>query len=211
MTSLRVLLLGATGLVGRQLLELLLRDDAVGHVTVMARRAVGITSPKLHETTGPLEEMHRYRALFAVDAIFCALGTTMKRAGSEEAFRRVDYAFPLTAARLGREAGATHFLLVSSAGANPVSRIFYSRVKGEIERDVIVLDYPRTTIARPSFLRGERSELRAGERIVLSLSWFLPRAYKPIDAHDVARALVEAAHTQQERVAILPSRAMRRS
>lgn len=204
-----VLLLGATGLVGRELLQLLLDDETIATVRVIGRRRTGVSSPKLDEQVFDLGEMERYAELFAVDAIFCALGTTIKAAGSEEKFRLVDRDYPLIAGQLGRRRNAQHYLLVSSTGADPASRNFYLRVKGEVERDILQLGYPRTTIARPSFLRGERNEFRLGERVVAALSWLLPPAYKTVPATSVARALVDAAHEQTAPVAILHSRAIR--
>ena len=203
-----VLLLGATGLVGRELLDLLLQDDEVEQVRVIARRSTGVASPKLDEHILELDAMDSRRDLFAVDAIFCALGTTIKTAGSQERFRVVDHDYPVQAARLGREQNAQHFLLVSSLGASPTSRTFYLRVKGEVERDVLQLDYPRTTIIRPSLLLGERGEYRLGERIFSHFGWLMPKAYKPVHVRDVARALVRAAHSQRTKVEIIESRAI---
>lgn len=203
------LLLGATGLVGRELLGLLLEDEGYGHVTVVGRRATGNTHPKLSERVFDLAEMQRHPDAFAADAIFCALGTTIKTAGSRERFRVVDYDYPLMAARLGKEQGATHYLIVTALGANARSRIFYNRVKGEVERDLLALNYPRTTIARPSLLLGDRQEVRLGERGFKRLGWLMPPAYKPVHARDVAAALVEASHAQESGVQILESRVMR--
>lgn len=211
MSPRHVLLLGATGLVGRELLDLLLHDDAIEKVSVITRRSTGVVSPKLVEYIIDLDAMEQHRALFAVDAIFCALGTTIKTAGSQERFRVVDYDYPITAARLGREQNAQHYLLVSSLSANATSRTFYLRVKGELERDLLQLDYPRTTIARPSLLLGDRNEHRLGERIFSHLGWLMPRKYKPVHVRDVARALVNASRTQQSRVAIIESRDIARS
>lgn len=211
MTLKKVLLLGATGLVGRELLAVLLGDDAIEQVRVVARRSTGVASPKLQEHRIDLEEMAEQPELFAVDAIFCALGTTIKVAGSEEKFRRVDHDYPLVAAQLGRTQNAQHYLLISALGADAESRIFYNRVKGETERDILQLHYPRTTIARPSLLLGERQEFRLGERIFARLGFLVPAAYKPIAARDVAKALVDAAKHQSSPVEILTSRMMRRS
>jgi uncharacterized protein YbjT (DUF2867 family) len=204
-----VLLLGATGLVGRELLQQLLSDDTVAKVRVIARKPTGTTHHKLEEHVLDLGDMHKQPALFKTDAIFCALGTTIKTAGSQERFRVVDYEYPLMAGRLGKENGATHYLLVSALGANSQSRVFYNRVKGEVERDLLALNYPGTTIARPSLLLGDRGEFRLAERVFSHFGWLMPPAYKPIHARDVARALVEAGRTQESGVQILESRAMR--
>jgi uncharacterized protein YbjT (DUF2867 family) len=189
----KVLLLGSTGLVGREVLSLLLLDDTVSQVTVVARRPSGQRHAKLREHVFPLDAMEEHPEVFAVDQIFCALGTTIKVAGSQEQFRRVDHDYPIAAARLGLAHGAQHYLLVSSLGANPRSRVFYNRVKGEVERDLVALGYARVTIARPSLLLGERTEFRIGERIASRLGFLMPPRYKPIEARTVARALVIAA------------------
>ena len=194
-----VLLLGATGLVGRHTLPLLLADVSVTRVVVMARRPLGISNPKLEELPFDLSKMPH------VDQILCALGTTMKVAGSEEAFRKVDYDYPLEAARIGLARGASHYLLVSSRGANPTSRIFYTRVKGEVEQALINAGYPGTTILRPSFLTGPRDEFRLGEQIVTRLAWLMPKSSRPIDASIVAAAAVALLRERRPGVQILES------
>lgn len=204
-----VLLLGATGLVGRELLMLLLPDDDVKRVVVVARRLTGLAHAKLHEYVFDLETMEQHPDAFEVDQIICALGSTIRQAGSQERFRSIDYGLPLRAAKLGRAKGARHYLLVSSAGADPDSWIFYSRVKGELERDLQSLGYPSVTIARPSVLAGTRPEQRRGEQFALKLGWLMPSSLKPIDARSVARALVNAAREDQPGTCILDSRTMR--
>jgi uncharacterized protein YbjT (DUF2867 family) len=198
-----VLLLGATGLVGRATLPLLLADESVGRVIAMARRPTGVTHAKLEELPFELETMP------AVDQIVCALGTTMKQAGSQEAFRLVDQHYPIEAARIGLTRGATHYLLVSSLGANKRSRVLYSRVKGEVEEELMSLGYPSVTILRPSFLVGAREEFRLGERIALPIMRLMPARMKPIAAKDVARAIAALAREQRPGVEIVESREMR--
>ena len=198
-----VLLLGATGLVGRETLPLLLADPSVGRVIAMARRPTGVTHAKLEELPFELDKMP------SVDQIVCALGTTMKRAGSQEAFRLVDQRYPLEAARIGLTRGATHYLLVSSLGANKHARVFYNRVKGEVEEELISLGYPSVTILRPSFLTGAREEFRLNERIALPIMRFMPARMKPIAAAVVARAIVARAREQRPGLEIIDSAAMR--
>lgn len=205
----RALLLGATGLVGNELLSLLLADDSVERVQVLTRRPTGHTHAKLQEHVADLDEMHRRPEAFAVDAILCALGTTIRVAKTKERFRHVDHELPLAAARLGLENGANHYLLVSSLGANPDSRIFYSRVKGEVERELLSLPYPKITIARPSALLGPRKEFRLGEKIVAPLGRLMPERIRPIEAHDVAKALVVLMKREDAGARIVESRELK--
>jgi uncharacterized protein YbjT (DUF2867 family) len=204
------LILGATGLVGRELLQQLLADDRASRVVVIARRPTGVHHAKLEEHVFDLGEMDRHAERFAVDTIFCALGTTIKQAGSQEKFRYVDRDLPLQAARLGLAAGARHYLLVSSLGANARSRIFYNRVKGELEEDLRSLGYPQLTIARPSMLLGHRDELRLAERMLAPLGSLMPPTYKPIEARDVARALIVLSAGETPGTRVVESRELRR-
>jgi uncharacterized protein YbjT (DUF2867 family) len=153
--------------------------------------------------------MDRHPEAFAVDAVLCALGTTIRLAKTKERFRHVDHDLPLAAARLGLERGATHYLLVSSLGANPASLIFYNRVKGEVERDLTALPYPRITIARPSLLLGPRKEHRLGEQLASRLGWLMPERARPIEARDVARALVALTKRTDRGVRIVESRELK--
>lgn len=134
-----------------------------------------------------------HEELFAVDQVLCALGTTIRVAGSQQRFRQVDYEYPLAAARLGLEQGATHYLLVSALGANARSRVFYNRVKGQLEAAIAALPYRSVTVARPSLLLGPRAEYRLGEQIAKRFAFLVPSKYKPVDAHAVAATLVRAA------------------
>ena len=189
-----VLLAGATGLVGTEGLRLLLADPAFDRVVVLARRPPAVApSPTLDVRVVDFDALPADPAVFGVDAIVCALGTTIKQAGSQARFRRVDFDYPLAIARLGLTHGARHFLLVSALGADPRSRIFYSRVKGELEVAVLALDYEAVTIVRPSLLLGDRAEFRLGEVIAKRVAFLTPARYKPVHARDVARTLVDAA------------------
>ena len=205
----KALLLGATGLVGRELLAQLLADDRYASVIVVARRSTGAKHAKLVEHVFDLDQMESLPEAFVADDVFCALGTTIRIAGSQERFRAIDFELPLRAARLAREGGAAQYLLVSSVGADPRSRIFYSRVKGELEQALMKLGYPSLTIARPSTLLGDRTEHRRGEGLAQRLGWLVPAAYKPIHGRTVARALIAAAHDPAPGVRILQSREMR--
>ena len=209
--KLAVLLVGATGLVGRECLRLLLSDHAVARIEVVARRALSpdVRSPKLSTHIIDFDHLNEYDELFTVDAIICALGTTIRQAGSRTRFRTIDLEYPLDFARLGRRRGCSHFLVVSSLGANPKSRIFYNRVKGELEDGLRELDYPCLTIVRPSLLLGPRAEQRLGEEVAKRVSKWLgplvPRPFKPVEAHAVAIALVRAAKNPCSGIRVIES------
>jgi uncharacterized protein YbjT (DUF2867 family) len=198
-SELSVLLVGATGLVGRECLRLLLADSGFGRIVVVTRRPLSpdVRSPKLATHVVDFDHLNEYDELFNVDAIICALGTTIRQAGSRTRFRTVDFDYPLAFARLGRRHGCKHFLVVTALGANTRSRYFYNRVKGELEDSLRGLDYPRLTIVRPSLLLGPRAELRLGEEVAKRVTRWLgplvPRAFKPVEARAVAQTLVRAA------------------
>lgn len=189
------LLIGATGLIGDLLAHRLVESPAYERVKVLARRSLGWQHPRLQEVL--IDFDHTNGLLVQGDDIFCCLGTTMKQAGSQTAFRRVDYHYPLEIARLALQNGARQFALVSSMGADPKSSFFYNRVKGDVEHDLAALAYPTLLTFRPSILLGDRRESRLGERIgagVMRLfSPFLPARHKPIVAAKVATAMLETA------------------
>jgi uncharacterized protein YbjT (DUF2867 family) len=208
---LSVMLVGATGLVGRECLRLLLADDAFGRIIVVTRRPLSpeVRSPKLETHVLDFDHLNEYDTLFRVDAILCALGTTIRAAGSRTRFRTVDYEYPLAFAKLGRRQGCEHFLVVSALGANSQSRVFYNRVKGQLEESLRGLGYPRLTIVRPSLLLGPRAELRLGEEVAKRVTRWLgplvPRAFKPVEARTVATAIVRAARENGSGVRIIES------
>lgn len=201
------LLVGATGLVGRECLRLLLADPAFARVVVVARRPLEIASPppKLESHVVDFERLADHAALLTADAAICALGTTIKQAGSQERFRRVDFDYPLATARIALAGGARHFLLVSALGANAQSRVFYNRVKGELEAAILALGFPAVTIVRPSLLVGERQQRRLGEVLAAPLLRFAPAKYRPVRARDVARVLVEEAKREERGVRVIES------
>lgn len=178
------LVLGATGLVGGHVVRGLLEEVAYDRVVVLSRRPICMAHPKLDERQVDFDRLEEAGEAFAVDEIYCCLGTTIKRAGSQAAFRRVDHDYPLAAARLGLAAGAKRYLLVSAMGADPRSSVFYSRVKGEVEQAVAGLGYEAVQIFRPSLLLGHRLEFRLGEQVAAVLM----RAAAPLMLGPLARA-----------------------
>lgn len=178
---------------------------------VLSRRALPplAASAKLESHVLDLERLEERPALLAVEQVICALGTTIKVAGSRERFREVDFGIPLAAARIALGQGARHLLLVSSIGASARSRNFYLRVKGELEDALRGLGFRGVTIVRPSLLLGERKEFRLGEEIFKRLAFLPLGRYRPIHARDVAAALVRAAKDDQPGVRIIESAEMR--
>lgn len=199
------LVAGATGLVGREILQGLLADDTVAAVHALARRPLEIRHPKL---TTHVVSFSSLPSLPPVDEVYLALGTTIRVAGSQPAFRAVDFDANLAVAVAAQVAGARRLGLVSALGADSQSRIFYNRVKGELEEALDGLGYEGVVIARPSILHGDRDALgqplRKGEKLALKVSRWLrpviPDDYRSIAAADVARALlrtVPVAHGAQ--------------
>jgi uncharacterized protein YbjT (DUF2867 family) len=215
-TTRSALLAGATGLVGRALLPLLLAGRPYERVHVLLRRAVpdieAGTKLRIHQ----VDFARLPAALPAVDDVYIALGTTIKVAGSESAFRQVDFDFVVNTARAARAAGATRLAVVSALGADPRSRVFYNRVKGEMETAIAQLGYASVVIARPSLLLGDRAALgqpaRSGEawatRLLGPLGWVVPRRVRPIAARTVAAALLAAVLDGQPGLRVLESGAM---
>lgn len=191
----RVLLVGATGLVGTRCLSRLQADPRVREVIVLQRAPVQ-APPSGSHTTRHQVDFERLDAVpgtvYAVDAAICALGTTLRRAGSQAAFRRVDHDYVLELARRVRAAGARSFGLVSALGAASDSRVFYNRVKGETEDAIEALGFDSLSIVRPSLLLGERQEHRVGEKLATPLMQWLPRRWRAVPASNVAQALVQA-------------------
>ena len=190
-----ILLLGATGLVGGHVLERLLADARVSRVLAPVRRPL----PHHARLEAPVADLAHWPETVgdaSIDAVICAFGTTLARAGTKSEFRRVDHGLPLAAARWARERGARRLALTSSAGADAASRFFYLRVKGELEEDLARLGFPSLTFVRPGLIGGERHESRPAERLAQSvagwLSPILPRRLRLHPAPRIAEMLVEA-------------------
>ena len=200
-SPLTVLLVGASGLVGRQALLQLLADPAVGEVRVWLRRPLtpagllgsaqvpGMDKLRMLQVDFTQMAQHAH-TLEGVDWVICTLGTTIRQAGSQAAFRQVDHDYPLALAKLAQLAGVRAFGLVSAVGADPRSRVFYNRVKGELETALRALGLPHVTVVRPSLLAGDRAEFRMGERLGLCFGFLMPPAYRPVQAWQVAAGLI---------------------
>lgn len=206
------LIVGATGLVGSQLLPLLLESDSYGKVISISRKFLSLTHTKLEQHLISFDKIEEHAQLFKADDVFCCLGIIIAKAGSQENFYKVDHTYTYKTAQLALQNGASQVLLISSVGANKNSANFYLRTKGQIEHDLIQLGYEKTIIVRPSMLLGDRNEFRLGETIgkglmqafrFLMLGAF--EKYKPIHALTVAKAMLYLAQNNKEKVKIAES------
>jgi len=205
MNNKAALLLGGTGLIGSHLLDYLLQSNCYEKINIIVRRPIEISNSKLNQVIvtdfeGLADESYNFA--FNVDDVYCCLGTTIKKAGSQEKFHQVDYLFALKAAQQAKLNGVKQFLIVSSIGADSYSTFFYSRVKGQLEEALIGLGFPALHVFRPSLLLGKRKEFRLGEKLAAVLGkLFAPafigslRKYRPIEGKLVACSLY---HNAQE-------------
>ncbi|NQW29776.1 MAG: NAD(P)H-binding protein, partial [Ignavibacteria bacterium] len=214
----KALVVGGSGLVGTELLKQLSGHSAFNEIVAAVRSPLPesvststeqhvshhATQHDSHHATQRVTQhstsdlfAHPMPAGFAPDVVFCCLGTTIKKAGSEEAFRKIDFELPVAIARVALQAGAQHFIVVSATGASATSRVFYNRVKSEMEDAVKGLAYRSVTIVQPSLLLGERSEPRFGEQVAAllmqSFSFLIPKKWQAVHANQVASVMVEAA------------------
>ena len=194
------LIAGATGVVGRELLTLLLAEPRYSRVHVLSRRSLAHEEPKLEVHEVDFDELNNHSKLFYVDDVFCCLGTTMKTAGSKAAFEKVDYQYVVNLARLANQAHARRFIMISAVGASTKSAAFYSRVKGRAERDVRDVGPPTIHIVRPSLLMADREENRPGEEIAQKLMPAINpllagplKRYRGVSAKTVAETMLRLA------------------
>ena len=205
----KLLLAGASGLVGGHLLRLALADARITQVIATVRRALSTTHPKLLAPVVDYDALPEDAPWWQADAVVCALGTTMKAAGSQAAFRKVDHDYPLAVARCARAHGTPTYVLNSASGANAQSRFFYNRVKGELEQALAGMGFTSLTSARPGLIGGERRESRPAERAALlaltALGPLLPRRWRICPAQTIARAMLDAALQGRAGVHVLPA------
>lgn len=204
----KAIILGATGLIGRELLTLLLDTVECTEVHVVHRRSSSIQHPKLHWHTVDLNDSSQWSSLITADVLFNAMGTTIKKAGSEKAMINVDVSIPNEVAKIAKSNGVKTMISVSAAGANAKSKIFYNKIKGQLEEHVRNLAFDHTCIIRPSLLTGDRQESRLGEKIMEPIMQFLAfipflKKYRPIEGKDVAKAMVKYALTPEKCLYIL--------
>ena len=205
----KLMVVGATGLVGSHVLELALANETVEQVIAPVRKPLS-AHPKLLSPQVDFEQLPEDAAWWQVDAVICALGTTMRTAGSRSAFYRVDHDYPLAVARLAHRYGAPTYVLNSAMGANHDSRIFYNRVKGELEHDLAKIGFESLAFVRPGLIGGTRNEFRIGERaLAMVLQTFgavLPKAWRINPAEQIAKAMLEAAKRADPGLSVVTSR-----
>lgn len=194
------LLVGASGLIGRHLLDALLKDESYSKVTVLVRKALSLQHAKLMQQVVDFDQLEYHAHWIKADDVFCCLGTTIKQAGSQDKFYKVDFTYPYNLATIASRNASGQFLIVTALGASPKSSVFYNRVKGNIEEALSGLKFNAIHIFRPSLLLGDRAEFRLGEKIAMFLfrifgfiligRW---RKYRAIKALVVAEAMVTMA------------------
>ena len=195
------LIVGSTGLIGKRLLQLLLDDPYYQKVKAITRKPLELKHPKLENLVYDFDKLTEYYANLKSDDVFCCLGTTIRIAKTKEAFRKVDFDYPVEVARIASSQGASKYLLISALGADKDSAIFYNKVKGEVEEAIGHLAFRSYHIFRPSLLLGHRVEERAGEgaaTVFFKIFGFLiPSKYKAIDSAKVARAMLANAKSDE--------------
>ena len=201
------LLFGGTGLVGRELMKRLFEDWHYNELKVFVRKKMVIKHLHVDVVQIDFDSMDESAAMIKGDDCFCALGTTMKKAGSREAFRKVDYEYVMNIARIAKQNGVKKFLVVSSIGADPASSNFYLKTKGEMEMALRQLSFEELIIVRPSILMGKRNEFRLGELIGILFARIVSpfmigpiKRYRPIKARVVARSMIKLANSSANKI-----------
>lgn len=197
---------GCTGLIGAQVVDLLLAHPEYQSVLTISRRPLSIKHDKLEQRVMDLDHLDSLDQVSSGADVFCCLGTTIKQAGSESAFRKVDFEYPLALARATHGLGARSFHLVTALGADKNSSVFYNRVKGEVEEAIRQVGFSSLHIYQPSLLLGHRAVKRTGEGaaelVMRTLDFLIPRKYKAIDSAKVARAMLLAASRNEEGIVV---------
>jgi len=210
MSGLTAILAGASGLVGGECLKRLVAADEYSSVIVVTRRDLGDAAghAKVRQAITDFDQLGGLRRSLRGDHVFCALGTTIRKAGSQARFRQVDFEYPLRLAQLTRMNDASHFSIVSALGASRSSPFFYSRVKGEVEEGLRAMEWPSLAIFRPSLIAGDRAESRPLERLSEHFLRLAPATWRPVAASDIAAAMVATALRSPAGVTVVESRSI---
>ncbi|MDL5510553.1 nucleoside-diphosphate sugar epimerase [Arenibacter sp. M-2] len=203
------IILGATGLTGGFLLQMLLKDERYIRIKLFTRSSIGFSHPKLEEHIVDLLTLESYKNDFLADEVFCCIGTTKAKTPDTEMYRRIDFGIPVTAAKICRDKGINTFLVISAMGANSKSGVNYNRIKGEMEEAVLKCGIPNTYILQPSLIGGKRDEKRIGEWIAKQFMKVLDyilvgplEKYRSIDPEVIATAMVWLANNNYEKTRI---------
>lgn len=203
----KAIIFGASGFIGGYLLSNLLQNDTYSEVTIVVRKPLNIQHPKLKMVLADYHSLAQNAAYLVADDVFISLGTTKKKTPDQKEYYQIDHDYPVLAAQLTKANGASAVMLVSAVGANAKSNIFYTKTKGEAERDVIAVGFKHTHIFRPSMIMGNRAESRPLERVfikIFSVANLLLvgklNKYKGITAENIAKAMIEAAQQPKEKV-----------
>ena len=195
-----VILLGATGLVGSCLFDLLKNDEAFSEIKILVRRPLETKHPKVKIVVIDFSNEEDFNSeMKDADVVFCAIGTTNKKMkGNQTEYRKVDFDIAVNAARYSFESSCRQFVLISSVGANSKSNNFYLKLKGEVEEAILAIGFSKVSIFRPSMLMGKRKEFRLGEKIgkifMVPISFLFPKKMRPIKACDVAKSMLKASN-----------------
>lgn len=188
------IVLGATGLTGGILLEKLLSDTSFAKIKLFSRSSVGIENSRIEEHLIDLFQLENQTETFTADVVFCCIGTIKAKTPDKEMYRNIDYGIPVAASVLCKKNGISTFILVSAMGADPNSKVFYNKTKGEMERDVLQNKIKNTYILQPSLIGGNRSETRIGERfaqnVMETFDFLIPKKYKMIHPESIAKAML---------------------
>lgn len=205
----KAILIGATGLIGHHLLIKLLGDKNYDEVLIISRKPTNLTHPKLKEILVNFNEIAKYSASITGDHVFCCLGTTIKKTPDLALYRKIDYQYPLDLANIALANGATQYHLISAMGADPKSRLFYNRTKGEVERDLKKIPFESIHIYRPALLDGARKEKRSAENFMIGIFRILNplfigplKKYRSIKIEKVADAMLSKADSKEKGIHI---------
>lgn len=187
------IILGATGLTGGILLEKLLEDSSFEKIRLFSRSSINNNSPKIEEHLIDMFQLEKHSEAFKADVVFCCIGTTKAKTPNKETYKKIDYGIPVTAAKLAKQNGINTFIAISAMGADANSSIFYNKIKGEMQRDVLQENIENTYVLQPSLIVGERNENRLGEKVATffmkTFSFLIPKKYKMIKAETIAEAM----------------------
>jgi len=193
------IILGATGLTGGILLEMLLKDASFEKIKLFSRSSADNNSQKIEEHLIDIFQLEKHSDAFKADVVFCCIGTTKAKTPNKETYKKIDYGIPVTAAKLAKQNSIETFVVISALGADENSRIFYNQTKGKMERDVLKQNIEKTYILQPSLIVGDRNESRLGENIATffmkTFAFLIPKKYKMIKAETIAKAMLVLAKT----------------